>query len=57
MSKKLDENNRRAPRVNPGKSGIRTGNPQLEPGSGEGGRANRPKRRPVKAKEGERRGS
>ncbi len=26
-----DERNRRAPRINPTKSGIRTGNPQLDP--------------------------
>jgi hypothetical protein len=26
-----DERNRQAPRVNPEKSGIRTGNPQLDP--------------------------
>jgi hypothetical protein len=26
-----DERNRQAPRINPTKSGIRTGNPQLDP--------------------------
>lgn len=57
MPKKLDEDNRRAPRTNPLRSGVRTGNPQLEPGSGEGKRDERPKPGKVRVKPGERRGS
>jgi hypothetical protein len=30
-ARKDDERNRQAPRVNPERSGIRTGNPQLDP--------------------------
>jgi hypothetical protein len=44
-----DERNRQAPRVNPTKSGIRTGNPQLDPDrarkSEDGGAGEEKKRR------------
>jgi hypothetical protein len=33
MAKSLEEKNKAAPRLNPTKSGIRTGNPQLDPES------------------------
>ena len=31
MAKHLDRENRKAPQVNPEKSGMRSGNPQLDP--------------------------
>jgi hypothetical protein len=34
MADKLERENRRADKVNPDKSGIRTGNPQLDPHAG-----------------------
>jgi hypothetical protein len=34
VARKTDDENRRAAEVNPSKSGIRTGNPQLEPHEG-----------------------
>jgi hypothetical protein len=35
VTRKIVEENRRAEEMNPRKSGIRTGNPQLEPHEGE----------------------
>jgi hypothetical protein len=35
MARKLDDSNRRARKVNPTRSGMRTGNPQLEAHEGE----------------------
>jgi hypothetical protein len=55
MPRTLDEKNRRARQTNPQKSGIRTGNPQLEPHAGGEARSaprrHAPRRR-VKAKAG-----
>jgi hypothetical protein len=63
MASKLDRENRRARRMNPLKSGRRTGNPQLEAHEGEDVRSSprqrtaKPKRRrAVKVRGGERRG-
>jgi hypothetical protein len=61
MPRSLDEKNRHAPEVNPAKSGIRTGNAQLEshePREVRSSPRQRKPRRPgaVKAKQGERRG-
>ena len=33
MAKTLDEKNREAPQVNPSRTGVRSGNPQLDPES------------------------
>jgi hypothetical protein len=62
VPRKLDEKNRRATKLNPTRSGVRTGNPQLE--SHEGGeqrdspRQRAPRRRATRSvKKGERRGS
>jgi len=33
MAKTLDEKNREAPQVNPSRTGVRSGNPQLDPDS------------------------
>ena len=57
MPRRLDDKNRRADQVNPSKSGVRTGNPQLEPKAGTPRRARRGKRRTVRVKSGERRGA
>jgi hypothetical protein len=61
MPHKLDEKHRRAPHINPAKSGVRTGNPQLESHEADDIRfSSRPRkpRRPgsVKAVDGERGG-
>lgn len=57
MTRRLDDKNRRAAEVNPSKSGIRTGNPQLEPKTGAPRRAGRGKRHALRVKSGERRGA
>ena len=44
MSRKLDDANRRAAKVNPSNAGIRTGNPQLEAHEGEESRDSPPQR-------------
>jgi hypothetical protein len=56
MPRRLDEKNRRADQVNPTKSGIRTGNPQLEAKAGTARRTGKGKRRTLRVKSGERRG-
>lgn len=61
MPRRLDEKNRRARQVNPLKSGVRTGNPQLESHEPHEVRSSPRQRKPrrrgaVKAKHGERRG-
>lgn len=62
MPRKTDDENRRAAEVNPAKSGIRTGNPQLEPYEGGAVRASPRQRAPrrsaarAKVRPGERRG-
>lgn len=61
MPRKLDDENRRAAKVNPTRSGVRTGNPQLESGEGGQGRDSPSRRRPrrraaLRVKSGERRG-
>ncbi|HWG79485.1 MAG TPA: hypothetical protein VN681_06920 [Stellaceae bacterium] len=61
MPRKLDDENRRAAKVNPSRSGVRTGNPQLESHEGDKGHDSRqraPRRRAaLRVKKGERRGS
>jgi hypothetical protein len=61
MPSKLDAENRRARRVNPTRSGRRTGNPQLEAHEGEEVRSSPRQRKPkrngsVRVEAGERRG-
>jgi hypothetical protein len=62
VPRKLDDENRRAAKVNPTRSGVRTGNPQLQSHEGGDGRDSPPQRRPrrrapLRVKTGERRGS
>jgi hypothetical protein len=62
MRRSLDEKNRRARQVNPVKSGIRTGNPQLESHEADEVRSSPGQRAPRRrggtgVKRGERRGS
>jgi hypothetical protein len=60
VARKPDDDNRRAAEVNPTKSGIRTGNPQLEPHDEGEVRASprKPRRRDApRVARGERRGS
>ena len=62
MPRKLNEENRRATKVNPSSSGVRTGNPQLESREGGKGRDSPRQRVPrrratLTVKKGERRGS
>jgi hypothetical protein len=46
MSRKLDDANRRAAKVNPSNAGVRTGNPQLEAHEGKEARDSPPQRAP-----------
>ena len=61
MPRKLDDENRRAAKVNPTRSGVRTGNPQLKSRDSE--TRDSPRQRPLRrgaalsVKKGERRGS
>ena len=58
VPRKLDDDNRRATKVNPTSSGVRTGNPQLEPRDSGEARDSPPRRRAMlRVKKGERRGS
>ena len=61
MPRKLDDENRRATKINPTSSGVRTGNPQLESHEGGESRDSPPQRAPPRratprVKKGERRG-
>ena len=62
MPRKLDDKNRRATKVNPTRSGVRTGNPQLKPRDSSEERDSPRQRAPrpraaLRVKKGERRGS
>ena len=61
MPRKLDDKNRRATKVNPTRSGVRTGNPQLKSRDSGEERDSPPQRAPrrraaLRVQKGERRG-